>query len=423
MFRCALLGLTLWCGTSAAQAADSVASVLDDLERRAVAYFLDHHHPQTGLVRDRAANFPDAPPAPRPRMASIAATGYYLSVLPEAVRRGWIARPDALVSARRVVESVARLEHHHGVLYHFVDWETGRRWEKSEISTLDTAILFNGLIVAGGGFPELAAAADAILHRADWPRFVIQRDGKRLLSLGYLPEQGLLGPVNVRTSEMAMPLWLALGSPKSVDVECWYNTTTQSRSVAGRELPNGELPLFVSYYGLGWANLADLRDREGIDLFAVARQAALANRSFCRQVAAPRYKSYRPELGGWWGISAGDSARGYVAPGPVESQVDGTVWPCTALAAMPWAQAELSADLAAWRASPLWPKVLGSYGLAPFNADSGWIGREIIGIDLGALLVNLANQRQRTVWDLWHKHPIPRRALQRLEIKPSAAPP
>src|SRR5207245_379412 len=126
-------------------------------------------------------------------------------------------------------------------------------------------------------------------------------------------------------------------------------------------------PLFTSYYGLGWAHLEGMPDRDGVDFHASARAAALANREFCRTVAAKKYVTFREAEGGWWGISAGDSPRGYVAPGPVLSAIDGTVWPTASAAAVTWAPQEIAEDLLRWHGSRNWVRATGPNGLSPFN--------------------------------------------------------
>ncbi|MBI1917116.1 MAG: hypothetical protein HYS12_20610 [Planctomycetes bacterium] len=388
-------------------------SILADQERKAFGYFEDHCHPVTGLVRDRARNFAGRKDEPPP-MASIAATGFYLAVLPEAARRKWITRDHAQREATRALGFAERLEHRHGLLYHFVSLKDGKRWKNSEISILDSAIFLNGAITAASAFPAVAPVVERLLDRVQWKEFLTEKDGKKLLALGWTPEKGLLGPMDVRTSEAAMAYLLAIGSKNAVGPECWYNTATNEREIASRRVLHGELPLFVSYYGLAWADLKGLKDKDGIDLHGNAIRAALANRAFCRSIATRQHTTYRVADGGWWGISAGDSAEGYVAPGPIQGDANGFVWPVTALAAVPWVPKEIEADLEQWRASRAWSRVVGKYGIAPFNLDTGWVGDDIIGIDLGAFLVNMANYRNRTVWDLWRKHPVAQAALRRV---------
>lgn len=421
--------VALACGsvmTSQEGRASTPAALLDELGTQAFDWFRDHRHPTSGQVLDRGPN--RKAPRDRSRMASIAATGYFLTLLPEWVRLERITADEARRQAVRTLDFAAMMPHHHGLFYHFHHWETGRRWDRSEVSTLDSAIFFNGCIVAAQAFGgDVADRANALIDRADWSAFLVThpRTGKRLLSLGWTPESGLLSPADVRSSEMAMPLFLAIGSTThAVDPSCWYNTDVVRGEVAGQTILNPSHALFTSYYGLGWHDLKGLVDREGVDLWENARLAALANRAFSRGLAGP-FRTYRPDEGGWWGLSAGDAPNAdgpgdrYIAVGPVADAAEGTVWPVAALAAIPSIPDVIEADLPRWRASAAWDKAAGPYGLSPFNLDRDWVGPDVIGIDLGSFAVALANHRNRTVWDLWKQHPVAQAALRRLEFAPS----
>jgi hypothetical protein len=389
---------------------------LSDLGRRAFRWFEDNRNPRSGLVRDRAPNWKGH--GSLSNMASIASSGYYLSMLPEAVRLSEISGAEAEARALQMLRFVSeKMQHQNGLLFHFIDWETGTRLGNCEISVLDSSIFFNGCMVAGQAFGgKVAEQADALLDRVNWTKFltVLPRNGRSVLSFGWKPESGLLGPIDVRSSELSMPYFLAVGSrTHPIDPACWYNMPIHFGIVGGYRILNPGHPLFTSYYGLGWHNLKGKHDRSGLDLDANARLAALANRAFCGQMSS-QYRTYRKSEGGWWGISAGDGPRGYIAPGPVPKEIDGTVWPTAALAAITWIPNEVEADVVSWKASPNWKRSLGDYGLAPFNLDKDWTGADVIGIDLGSFHINLANQRHHTVWDLWMQHPVAKRGVERL---------
>jgi hypothetical protein len=407
--------------TNPAKDADAL---LDELGRKGFRWFQANRNPKNGLVRDRGPNWKGRGKPSGP--VSIASIGYFLSVLPEAVRRGEISRGKAKAQALRVLRFAARhLEHHHGLFYHFVDWDTGRRFAftkdaKSEVSVLDSAIFFNGCMVAAVAFGRpVVTVANKLVDRADWTKFLVRhpKTGKKVLAFGWTPEKGLVGLADIRSSEIAMAYFLAAGSrTHPIKPRYWYHTKVVYGKVSGYRILNPTHSLFTSYYGLGWHRLQGLVDRDGVDLDANARRAALANRAFCRAIARD-HPTYAKANGGWWGLSAGDSPKGYVGHGPVKGQPDGTVWPTAALAALPWLKKELRADLARWKASPAWKKANGDYGLAPFNLTKKWVGKDLIGIDVGSFLVSLANVRNQTIWDLWMRHPVAVRALQRLGYK------
>ncbi len=391
-----------------------VPCLLDDLGYLAFQWFQDNWHPQTGMVLDRSPNRPDR--GQRSRMATIAGAGYHLSLLPEWVRQGWLSRKEAERQARQTLRfATSGLAHYRGLYYHFFDVETGHRFGRSEVSLLDSAIFFNGCMVAAEAFgTQTAGPANALIDRADWTAFLVRhpRTGKDLLALGWTPEKGLLSPADVRSSEMAMAYFLAVGSRSHpIGPQSWYHTDVVRGKVAGHEILNPTHPLFTALYGLGWHDLRGRVDRDGVDLYANAQAASLANRAFCRQLA-DRFSTFRSDAGGWWAISAGDSPEGYVARGPIREHVDGTVWPLAALASLPWMDEQLQADLYRWRSSPTWHDVCGRYGLAPFNRDRDWVGDDLLAIDLGSFAVSLANLRHRTIWDLWMRHPVAMAALR-----------
>jgi hypothetical protein len=393
---------------------------LDDLGKKAFRWFEENRNPRTGLVRDRAPNWKHR--AKTSDMASIASLGYYLSMLPEAVRLGEITRAGAEAHALQALRFVTdKLHHEHGLLFHFIDWETGQRWDKCEVSVLDSSIFFNGCLVAAETFGgEVADLANRLVDRADWVHFLIKhhQTGKKVLSFGWKPEEGLLGPPDLRSSEIAMPYFLAVGSrTHPIDAECWYNTPVSYGDLCGYKILNPGYPLFTSYYGLGWHHLKGMSDRTGVDLEANARLAALANRDFCRTLAG-KSLSFGLKEGSWWGISAGDSPKGYIGAGPVAADLDGTVWPTAALAALPSIPRELQQDLIHWQASKTWQRISGDYGLSPFNLDKDWVGDDLIGIDLGSFYLSLANHRNQTIWNLWMRHPVAVNALRMLGFKP-----
>ena len=393
--------------------------MFDTLAHKSFLWFQDNCHPETGMVKDRSSNFEGG--GTENRMSSIASTGYHLSLLPYAVQRGWIQADYAQKHTMRTLRFVKdHLEHHYGLLYHFIDWETGQRWNKSEFSLLDTAIFLNGCMVVSEALDGIAALADSLLDRVDWNQYLIHHptSKKLLLSFGWSPDDGgkLLYPADVRSSELAMPYFIAAGSRTyPIDPQVWYNTAVVIGDICGYQILNPSHALFTSYYGMGWVDLRGMVDLQRIDLYDNARQAALANRTFCYSIAASHSTTYGDSEGGWWGISAGDSPAGYVARGPIEGDPDGTVWPMAALASLIWIPDVLEKDLSRWVKSDVWSRVFGKYGLSPFSLDRQWVAEDVIGIDLGSYAISWANYRQRAIWEFWMRHPIAKNAIKRLE--------
>lgn len=399
---------------------DDPDQLLEELARRGVRWFLASRNEKTGLVLDRRRNnlLPDSR-----TLGTIAGVGYYLSLLPFAVETGQIEKAEAIAQSEHVLSFLLEnMEHHHGLYHHFHDVTTGQPVE-SEISLLDSGILMDGCMVAGMAFGgRVRELADQILDRADWTKFLTKhpRTGQSLLALGWSPKEGLLHPIDVRSSESAQVCFVAVGSKTHpVDPEVWYNTDVVKGTKYSYTVLNPTHPLFTSYYGLAWHPLEGIRDRDNVQLEANAREMALMNRAFCRAEAS-RYLTYRDTLGGFWGISAGDAPGGkYVAPGPIVGDADGVVWPLASLAAVKWIPQELRSDLRDWRQSPVYRIAVGPFGISPFKVhqDEHWVGPDLLAIDVGAFCLNYANTKDNMIRNLWMQHPIAQAAYKRLELK------
>src|SRR5215212_670762 len=161
--------------TSPPRTSPVVDPVLIDIEARTFRFFWDTANPKNGLVPDRF---------PTPSFASIAAVGFGLTAYPVGVERGYVTRKDA---RKRVLTTLRFLRNapqghaekgmtgYKGFFYHFVDMKTGQRFEDSELSTVDTAILLAGALFCqsyfDGSHPdevEIRRLVDEIYRRVDW---------------------------------------------------------------------------------------------------------------------------------------------------------------------------------------------------------------------------------------------------------------
>src|SRR5207247_1888433 len=63
--------------------------------------------------------------------------------------------PEILKRVRRTLNFLANdLHNEHGFFYHFIHVETGQRWEKCEISSIDTSILLCGVLTSRHYFAD-----------------------------------------------------------------------------------------------------------------------------------------------------------------------------------------------------------------------------------------------------------------------------
>src|SRR5205814_731024 len=125
------------------------AALLADLERRSFRFFWEHADPHTGLVRDRTRADATGTDEGHRYVASIASTGFGLTALCIAAARGWVAPRTARERVRRTLRFFAdETVNEHGWFYHFVDMRTGARVWRTEVSSIDTALLLGGVLTA-----------------------------------------------------------------------------------------------------------------------------------------------------------------------------------------------------------------------------------------------------------------------------------
>src|SRR5438094_3719888 len=233
------------------------AAFLDTLEERTFHYFWDLTNPQNGLTPDRA---------PSPSFSSIAAVGFALTAYPIGVERGYITRADA---GQRVVTTLrffwtapqdsaaSGSAGYHGFFYHFLDMNTGTRFQQVELSTIDTALLLAGILTCQSYFDgtdaveiEIRGLADSIYRRTDW-QWAAPR--APLVALGWHPdgpERGFLG-YDWRGYNEAMILYiLALGSPThAVAPAAWSGWTAPYQwGTFYSQTHVGFAPLFGHHY-------------------------------------------------------------------------------------------------------------------------------------------------------------------------------
>jgi hypothetical protein len=385
------------------------------LEKAAIQFFLDHTNKETGLVRDRAKNF--IPTPENNRMASLAATGMGFAVLANAAQRGLIdtgIAHEQILRALRFTEE--KLYQREGWFYHFVDWQTGERFDRSEVSTIDTAWFFAGglyaaMIFPGGEIEERVNRLFLNVNFADMMTDGGRLPNKKTLSMGWTPENGYLPYQWDTYAEQILLLFLGLGHPqRPVALEAWEEWRRKNIS---HDLPilGSHLPLFIHQYSHLFIDFRNFND-EGTNYFTNSVNATLADRGFCR--ADGSFETYED---GFWGLSAGDSPDGYMAFSRFFH--NGTVCVgCVAGSAMFTSDIILS-DLAGWMNGPWGLKIFGIYGpVDSLNLDRNWIDEDVIGITVGTMYLSLTNINEETsIWKDFSKSPVIQRAFKRLQKK------
>src|SRR3984957_5726628 len=107
---------------------------LDDLERSNFLFFWEQASPQTGLIKDRC----NARTTDTGVVASIASTGFGLTAICIAEKRGFVSHQDARMRVLATLTFLWRtLPTHRGFFYHFANINTGERVWDSEGSSVE----------------------------------------------------------------------------------------------------------------------------------------------------------------------------------------------------------------------------------------------------------------------------------------------
>ena len=389
---------------------------LEDLERRSFQYFWEQSDPQTGLVLDRARTDGSTHDERHRNVASIAATGFGLTSLCIAAERGWIKRDDARARVRSSLSFFSeRAPHMRGWFYHWMEWRTGARVWQSEVSSIDTALLLGGILTARQYFADdalIVRLATLIYERVDFPWMLDKH--RLLLSHGWKPESGFLGPRWDTYSEDASLYLLAIASPTHpIPARSWHALRRDRMRYAGYSyITTKGVPLFMHQYAHLWIDFRGRRENRGgrIDYFSNSVAATRAHRIFCLRLARDFPKSYSADI---WGITASDSVKGYVAWGgpPRDPAIDGTVVPTAAGGSL---QFTPDISLAALRAMKerFGERIYGRYGFVDaFNPTTNWVGPDVVGINVGPILLSAENLRTGNVWRWFMRNPEIARAM------------
>lgn len=398
---------------------DSLAA----LQERTNRYFEREVNPENGLVRDNTRK--DAP-------ASIAGSGLALACSVAAVERGYVSRPVAATRARTALEFLCDAEQsdrptatgYKGFFYHFLDMESGQRTWLSELSTIDSAILFAGALAAAAFFDGPSAdersiheLGDILYRRADW-RWML-RD--RVISHGWRPESGYLRYGWSGYNEALFLMILALGSPTfripEESYSAWTSTYLWRKAYGHEYLYSG--PLFTHQLSQMWIDFRGIQDAymrsRCIDYFENSRRATYIQRAYAIRNSR-RFKGYGENA---WGITASDgpaapkkSVRrdghtflGYHARGAPYGPDDGTLSPWAIVASVPFAPDIVVSAMQ--YINRTYPALTGRYGYESsfnpsFHDDSpaGWISPWHYAIDQGPMVIMVENYLTGLMWRL-----------------------
>jgi hypothetical protein len=412
---------------------------LSALEKGTFDFFWHETNPRNGLVPDNTSE--GAP-------SSIAGVGLALASYAIGAERGYVRRSDAcdrvLKTLRFFAQSAQGVEAdatgYRGFYYHFLDVESGRRHGKCELSTIDTAILLGGVLIAAAYFDrdtrterEARALSTHLVDRVDW---TWARNGGVTVSHGFRPERGFLPYRWEGYNEALLLHVIGLGSetfPLPRDTYRAWSSTYVWKKLYGIELLYGG-PLFMHQLSHAFLDFRGIQDEymrsKGIDYFENSRRATYVQQQYA--IRNPKgFEGYGEHV---WGITASDG------PGPLSRRVngvtrrflayraravpwgpdDGTLAPWAVAASLPFAPEIVLPTLEHY--VKRYPRMVSRYGLVcSFNPTlSGpdvhgawWISGGHFAIDQGPVAMMIENYRSGLIWRLLRRSPVIVRGLRR----------
>jgi hypothetical protein len=405
------------------------AEMLHDIQRGSFQYFLREVNETNGLVADKTT--PDWP-------ASIAAVGMALTAYPIGVERRFMTREHALQRTLTTLRFFMSSEQgdsptatgNHGFYYHFLDMQTGRRTWDCELSSIDTALLIAGVLVAAEYFDgaadderEVRETAAALYERVDWQWM---QNGKATVCHGWKPEGGFL-QWHWQGYDEAMILYvLGLGSPTHpLPAESWtaWLANCSWQTVEGIEYLHAG-PLFIHQMSHVWLDFRGIRDAymgsHDSDYFENSAKAAHVQQRYA--IRNPNQMQMYGEYS--WGITASDgpgaTKRGqrvggrtyydYISRGVPFGPDDGTLAPWAVVASLPFAPDIVLPTIENFRNLQL--HTGNDYGFkASFNATipsdrhhpCGWVSNYHFGINEGPTVMMIENHLTGLIWRLTKK--------------------
>ncbi|NVO19414.1 MAG: beta-glucosidase [Bacteroidetes bacterium] len=422
----------------------SDSALLDVIQRQTFRFFWNDAHPVSGLARERsntvlaehywdyineAWDEPNLSKTPfGPDACAIGGTGFGIMSTIVAVSRGWIKRDAAVTRLIKIADFLANADCFHGIYPHFMDGNTGKTIKFDRLDDgadlVETSYLMMGFLCAREYFKADNTAEKYLRKRIDqmWnvANWNWHTKGENKLYWHWSPNNGF---------DMNFPIWgwneclityiMAASSPyhsisKAVYEGGWAGSSgfRNGKSYYGYILPLGNYdkggPLFFEQYTFQGIDPRGLKDSLGIDYWEQVRNHTLINRAYC--IENPKhYKGYGENC---WGLTAGDSYKGYVAHCP---EVDmGVIQPTAAISSFPYTP-EYSMQALRHFYYDLGGKIWSQYGFVDgFSESHNWYAKSHLAIDQGPIVVMIENYRSGLLWNLFMQIPDIQNGLKKL---------
>ena len=423
----------------------SDSALLDIVQRQTFRYFWHYAHPVSGLARERDNTVhaeyywdfineaDDEPNLSKGTFGSeacaIGGSGMGILATVVAVNRGWIGRDTALNRLIKIADFLIKADCYHGIYPHFMNGATGKTIPFGRVDDgadiVETSYLVMGMLVAkqyfnGNTLKEkyFRKRVNQIWETANWAWMA--HGDKKLLYWHWSPyndfdmnfpvfgyDEALItyivaasSPTHPITKETYMNTWVSSGGWKNGKTYYSYTLPLGNYDKGG--------PLFFEQYTYMGIDPHSLTDSMGINYWDQVKNHTLINRAYCIE-NPKKYAGYGADC---WGLTAGDSYKGYVAHCP---EVDlGVIQPTAAISSFPYTP-EYSMQALKHFYYDLGNKIWGPYGFADgFSESHNWYAKTHLAIDQGPIVVMIENYRSGLIWNLFMKIPEIQNGLKKL---------
>lgn len=419
------------------------STLLEIVQRQTFRYFWHFAHPVSGLARERSNTIRadyfwdyaneayDEPNFSKgtygPEACAIGGTGFGIMATIVAVERGWIGRDTALKRLVKMVDFLNKADSYHGIFPHFMNGETGKTIAFGKLDdgsdVVETSYILMGFLCAREYFNKDVPLEKYFRNRIndlwrsanfDWHA----KGGNTLYYWHWSPWNGFDMNFPIRGwNECLITFIMAASSPTHpISPDVYFNSFVNSASYFNGKkyyditLPLGFEyggPLFFSHYTFMGIDPHELKSYQ-VDYWEQNVNHTLINRAWC--IDNPKkYKGYSADC---WGLTAGDSYKGYVAHCPQEDL--GVIQPTAALSAFPYTP-EYSMQALKNFYFNLGDKIWSEYGFVDgFSIDKNWYAKSHLAIDQGPIVVMIENYRTGLLWKLFMKIPEVQGGLKKL---------
>lgn len=421
--------------------------LLETVQRQTFRYFWHYGHPKSGMARERSntvrADFYydyineayDEPNLSKdtfgPEACAVGGTGFGILATIVASERKWVKREAAVERLIQIADFLNKADNYHGIYPHFINCDTkkaipmDRTDDGSDV--VETSYLMMGFLAAREYFNQdnvkekyLRMRIGQMWSAANWNWHA--QNGK--FYWHWSPHHGFDKNFPITGWNEALITYIMAASSatypisKQVYEKNWVKAPgwKNGKSYYGYKLPLGDYdgggPLFFVQYTFMGIDPTGLRDDRGIDYLEQAKNHTLINRAYC--LANPKkFKGYGEAS---WGLTAGDSVKGYHAHSPVLED-RGVIQPTAALSSMPYTPKESMQALRNFYEN-LGHKLWTDYGFIDgFSEHHNWYADSHLAIDQGPIVVMIENHRTGLIWKLFMKIPEVQNGLKRLGFK------